>query len=110
MDLEQEFKETIADIILSTIEHNSVGLTKAKICADGHFSPEMLTREKLTNQKTFTSMRLILCIRRALPKKEAANMLIKIYFVFELYAEMEDGTVEVIINGHKGSPIKKTKQ
>ncbi|MCP6003263.1 hypothetical protein NL386_37530, partial [Klebsiella pneumoniae] len=43
MITEKDFQTGIAEIILSVFDNQSIGLTKAEVCSDGHFSPKMLT-------------------------------------------------------------------
>ena len=69
MTTEKAFLKAIAEIILSELENNQYGLTKANICADGHFSPQMLTSERLLNMRSDTMVRLLLYISWALPPK-----------------------------------------
>ena len=47
MQTENDFLHEIAEIILSIFKDPAIGLTKETVCRDGHFSPKMLTVDKL---------------------------------------------------------------
>ena len=105
MTTEKAFLKAIAEIILSELENNQYGLTKANICADGHFSPQMLTSERLLNMRSDTMVRLLLYISWALPPKVMQRIASKFNGYIADVANKEDGTVETIFNNHAGSPI-----
>ena len=50
----------IAEIVLSVFDNKGMGLKKAELCNDGHFSPKMFTPEKLLCMRSDTLMRLLL--------------------------------------------------
>ena len=105
MITEKKFLREIAEIILSEVENNPNGLTKTVICADGHFSPQMLTRERLFDMKAETMARFFLYVAWALPSAIWDRISAKCHVYITTVADKEDGTVETIFNNHAGSPI-----
>lgn len=102
---EEVFLSKIAEIILSEVENNEYGLTKANICTYGHFSPQMLTRERLLSMKGETFARFLLYLAWALPTTVWNRISTNCHGYITSVADMDDGTVERIFNNHAGSPI-----
>lgn len=110
MTTETEFLEEIAEIILSAVENNQYGLTKDVICTEGHFSPQMLNRERLLNMKSYTFMRFLLYIGSSLPTKILEGIISQLHHYIASVAEMEDGSIESIFSNHEGSPVNVSKK
>lgn len=105
MVTEKEFLSSIAEIILSQLENNPYGLTKSEICRDGHFSPEMLTRQKLLNMKSSTLMRLLLYMGIVLRDIDLFQIFMQLYRYISKVADGDVDSAYYIIDGHAGSPI-----
>lgn len=105
MKQETEFLKTIADIILSEVENNQYGLTKATICTHGHFSPQRLTRDRLLSMKADTMVRFLLYLAWALPPTVMHRISTNFHVYLTSVADKDDGTVENILNNHAGSPV-----
>ena len=56
---ENDFLHEIAEIILSMFKDPAIGLTKEAVCRDGHFSPKMLTEDRLLHMQCSTMLRLL---------------------------------------------------
>ena len=56
MQTENDFLHEIAEIILSIFKDPAIGLTKETVCRDGHFSPKMLTADKLLHMQCTHAM------------------------------------------------------
>ena len=97
--------KTIAEMILGITSGPEMGLTKQELCKDGHFSPKMLTPERLLHMRSDTLMRLFLYLATMMNEWE----------IELLFADLADYIVEVanddefsayqIIDNHAGSPI-----
>lgn len=109
MTTEKEFYKVITDIILRVLEENNVKLKKDYICKDGHFSPKMLTDEKLLSMRSDTQFRFLLYIARALPEENIRRIFDNLLCYILFIANKNDGSFEAIIDSHAGSPIKTKK-
>ena len=107
---EENYLREIADIIFSEVENNEVDLTLTKISTDGHFSPKMLSRDQLTHTKYETLFRFLLYIATALPEKVTKRIFFNLFDYIVFVANLQDGSVEAIIDAHAGSPIKRKKK
>ena len=107
---EKIFLVEIADIILSRVENNQVDLTMANICQDGHFSPKMLNRKRLTRMGFDTLSRFVLYIAQALPERDLKLIFSDLADYFLYVVNLQDGSIEAIIDAHAGSPIKRKKK
>ena len=103
---EKNFLVEIADIILSAVDNNQVVLTISDISNDGHFSPKMLNRKRLTSMGFDTMSRFILYIAKALPEEDLDCIFDDLRDYILYVANLQDGSVEAIIDAHAGSPIK----
>ena len=109
MITEKEFQSGIAEIILGALGNNAKGLTKAEICRDGHFSPEMLTPKKLLSMKSDTLMRLLLYLGITMRDVELFHIFMQLYqYISKLANDNPDAAYDIIDN-HAGSPIYRTR-
>ena len=109
MMTETKFLEGIAEIILSAVENNNKGLTKAEICRDGHFGPQMLTRKRLLNMKSETLMRLLLYLGITMRDIELFRVFMRLYQYISDLANKDTDNAYDIIDCHAGSPINRTR-
>ena len=75
MITENDFLHEIAEIILSFFKDPAIGLTKEAVCRDGHFSPKMLTVDKLLHMQCSTTLRLLLYLCTVLSDSEFRDLI-----------------------------------
>ena len=75
MQTEKDFLHEIAEIILSMFKDPDIGLTKEAVCRDGHFSPKMLTVDRLLHMQCSTMLRLLLYLCMVLSDSEFRDLI-----------------------------------
>ena len=75
MITENDFLHEIAEIILSLFKDPAIGLTKETVCRDGHFSPKMLTVDRLLHMQCSTMLRLLLYLCTVLSDSEFRGLI-----------------------------------
>ena len=107
MITENNFLHEIAEIILSLFKDPAIGLTKETVCRDGHFSPKMLTVDKLLHMQCSTMLRLLLYLCMVLSDSEFRGLIRRLCnFILSVANDDEDAAYRIIDN-HAGSPLKR---
>lgn len=105
MITEKEFMTSIAEIILSVFDTPKVGLTQRVICRDGHFSPKMLTPERLLRMRSDTLIRLLLYLATAMSEREFYDICKQLCRYIVYVANHDTDSAYSIIDNHAGSPV-----
>lgn len=105
MITEKEFLSEIAEIILAVFENPEMGLTKEAVCEDGHFSPKMLTANKLLRMRGETLMRLLLYLATTMSERELYKIFIRLFQHINFVASHDGVSAYNIIDNHAGFPL-----
>ena len=107
MQTEKEFLHEIAEIILSLFKDPTIGLTKETVCRDGHFSPKMLTVDRLLHMQCSTMLRVLLYLCTVLSDSEFHNLIKRLCNLILSVANDDEDAAYRIIDNHAGSPLKR---
>lgn len=110
MITENDFLNGIAEIILSVFDNQDLCLTKEGVCKDGHFSPKMLTPDRLLSMHSYTLMRLMLYLATTMSDRELDRLFLQMSRYISFVAEHDEFSAYVIIDSHAGSPIERLLQ
>jgi len=105
MITESVFMSKIAKIILKVFDNQEMRLTKEVVCKDGHFSPKMLTPEKLLCMKSFTLTRLLLYLAVTMSEEEFKKIFLKLFNYILYVANHDVHSAYNIMDNHAGSRI-----
>lgn len=105
MTAEQKFLSGLADIVLRIFDDPEMSLTKVEVCRDGHFSPKMLTHNKILHSSTSTFMRLMLYLALLMNEQELFLLFHEMARYITQAANDDDFTAYDIIDAHTGSRI-----
>ena len=104
---EKQFLHEIAEMILSMFKNPDIGLTKEAVCRDGHFSPKMMTADKLLHMQCSTMLRLLLYLCAVLNDSEFRGIIMRVCDFILSVANDDEDTAYRIIDNHAGSPLKR---
>ena len=107
MITENDFLHEIAEIILSIFKNPAIGLTKDAVCRDGHFSPKMLTVDRLLHMQCSTTLRLLLYLCTVLSDSEFHDLIKRLCNLILSVANDDEDAAYRIIDNHAGAPLKR---
>ena len=110
MVTERKFMKGIAEIILSVFDNPEKYLTKTGVCQDGHFSPKMLTADRLLQMRSDTLMRLLLYLAHTMDYLEFLCLMVRVIMYIAKVACSDEESTFHIIDSHAGSPVRRKKQ
>ena len=106
---EKEFNGEIAKMIIETIKSTESKRGMLRLRQEGHFSPQMLTEEKLLNMKGINLIRLFLNIAMDIGYLPFTMLCMRIFNFIWTVGNDEDGTADNINRNHQGSPVNNLK-
>ena len=107
---ENEILKELAEIILNVINDPAHHGLKERLVKEYHISRRTLTPRNLLRCSSITFFRLMTGLYDCLSEKEFDKMLEAIKEKTKSFVDLEDGSLEVLIRAHAGSPIKKKKK
>ena len=105
MITEQKFLNELAKIVLRVFDDPELCLTKDAVCRDGHFSPKMLSSDRLLHSSASVFMRLMLYLALLMNKQELDMLFLEMADYISQVADEENISAYDIIDAHAGSPV-----